>query len=134
MRVKFVAGFGPLVRDRQASLAFYRDKLGLPLQGDEYVSADDLEGVKHFGQWTLEDAAESIFGKREWPADLPIPQANIEFDVDSEKSLDEAARELRAAGYPILTGPKKEEWGQTVLRLQGPEGLLVSITYTPWMH
>src|SRR5437899_6149966 len=104
MRVKFVAGFGPLVRDRQASLAFYRDTLGLSLQGDEYVSADDLEGVKHFGQWTLEDAAESIFGKREWPADLPIPQANIEFDVDSEKSLDEAARKLRAAVYPIVTG------------------------------
>src|SRR5947199_250911 len=63
MRVQFVAGFGPLVRDRQASLAFYRDTLGLPLQGDEYVSADDLEGVKHFGQWTLEDAAPGRGGR-----------------------------------------------------------------------
>jgi catechol 2,3-dioxygenase-like lactoylglutathione lyase family enzyme len=134
MRVQFVAGFGPLVRDRQASLAFYRDALGLPLKGDGYVSADDLEGVRHFGQWTLEEAAESIFGTREWPADLPVPQANFEFDVESEKALDEAAEELRSAGYSILVGPKKEEWGQTVLRLQGPEGLLISITYTPWMH
>ncbi len=134
MKVKFVAGFGPLVRDRQASLVFYRDMLGLPLRGEKYVSADEIEGVKHFGQWTLEDAAQAIFGKREWPADLPVPQANIEFDVESEEALEQAAEELRAAGYPILVGPKKEEWGQSVLRLLSPEGLLIGITYTPWMH
>lgn len=25
-------------------------------------------------------------------------------------------------------------WGQTVARLQDPRGLLVGISYTPWMH
>ena len=55
MRVQFVAGLGPLVRDLPASLAFYRDMLGIPL-------------------------------------------------------------------------------GQTVLRLLGPEGLLITLSYTPWMH
>jgi catechol 2,3-dioxygenase-like lactoylglutathione lyase family enzyme len=57
MKVKFVAGFGPLVRDREASLAFYRETLGLPLRGEEYVSANELEGVGHFGQWHIDDAA-----------------------------------------------------------------------------
>ena len=122
------------MRDRAASLAFYRDTLGLPLRGDDYISADELEGVKHFGQWALADAAEAIFGAREWPAELPVPQANIEFDVESEEALERAAAELRAAGHPILVGPKKEDWGQTVLRLLGPEGLLISLTFTPWMH
>src|SRR2546423_861141 len=131
MKVQFVAGFGPLVRDRAASLAFYRDTLGLPLHGDDYVSADDLDGVKHFGQWALADAAETIFGTREWPAELPVPQANIEFDVESEDALHRAADELRRAGHSILVGPKKEDWGQTVLRLLGPEGLLISLTFTP---
>ena len=134
MKIAFVAGFGPLVRDREASLSFYRDTLGLPLRGEEYVSTDDLEGVKHFGQWHIDDAAEAIFGQREWPHDVPVPQANIEFDVESEEALERAAQEVRAAGHRVLVGPKKEEWGQSVLRLLGPEGLLISITYTPWMH
>jgi catechol 2,3-dioxygenase-like lactoylglutathione lyase family enzyme len=134
MQIKFMAGLGPLVRDPKASLTFYRDVLGLPLVGDDYVSTDDLEGVKHFGQWSVADAAESIFGSREWPAEVALPQANLEFDVASEAAVEEAARELAAAGYPLLVGPKKEAWGQTVIRLLSPEGLLVSITYTPWMH
>ena len=134
MRVSFLAGLGPLVRDPEASLRFYRDLLGLPLVGDDYIAADNWEGTRHFGQWTVADAAESIFGTREWPADVPVPQANFEFDVESEAAVDEAAREIQAAGYPLLVGPKKEEWGQTVVRLLSPEGLLVSITYTPWQH
>ena len=134
MKIKFVAGFGPLVRDPAASLAFYRDTLGLPLHGEGYVFADELDGVRHFGQWSVADAARAIFGTDEWPGDVPLPQANVEFDVAAEEDLAEAARQLRDAGYPPLVGPKKEPWGQSVVRLLGPEGLLISITYTPSMH
>lgn len=134
MRVAFLAGLGPLVRDPEASLRFYRDLLGIPLVGDDYVAADNWQGLRHFGQWTLAEASESIFGTREWPSDIPVPQVGLEFDVDSEAAVEDAAREIRAAGYTILTGPKKEPWNQTVVRLLGPEGHLVSITYTPWMH
>jgi catechol 2,3-dioxygenase-like lactoylglutathione lyase family enzyme len=134
MRVSFLAGLGPLVRDPEASLRFFRDLLGIPLAGDDYVAADNWEGLRHFGQWTLADAAESIFGTREWPADIPAPQVNLEFDVDSEAAVEDAARDIKAAGYTILSGPKKEPWNQTVVRLLGPEGMLVGITYTPWLH
>ena len=134
MKVSFLAGLGPLVREPERSLAFYRDVLGLPLVGDDYVAADNWQGLRHFGQWTLEEAAESIFGTREWPADIPVPQANIEFDVESEEAVAAAAAELTAAGYPPLVGPKKEPWNQTVVRVIGPEGFLVSVTYTPWLH
>jgi catechol 2,3-dioxygenase-like lactoylglutathione lyase family enzyme len=134
MRVQFVAGLGPLVRDLPASLKFYRDLLGIPLEGDDYVRTDELAGVNHFGQWLLSDAAESIFGASEWPADVPVPQANLEFDLESPEAVDEAAVKLREGGYPILVGPKVEPWGQTVLRLLGPEGLLITLSYTPWMH
>lgn len=136
MRVQFVAGLGPLVRDLPASLAFYRDTLGIPLEddSDDYFRTDQLDGVNHFGNWLLKDAAESIFGTAEWPADVPVPQANIEFDVDSPGAVEDAATKLREGGYPILVGPKVEPWGQTVLRLLGPEGLLITISYTPWMH
>jgi catechol 2,3-dioxygenase-like lactoylglutathione lyase family enzyme len=135
MRVSFLAGLGPLVRDRDTSLAFYRDLLGIPLEVDgDYAAADRWAGTRHFGQWTLADAAESIFGTREWPEDVPVPQANLEFDVESEAAVEAAAREIEAAGHSLLVGPKKEPWGQTVVRLLGPEGFLVSVTYTPWLH
>jgi catechol 2,3-dioxygenase-like lactoylglutathione lyase family enzyme len=135
VKVQFLAGLGPLVRDPAASLRFYRDILGLPLAGeDDYVSADNWAGTRHFGQWTLADAAESIFGTRDWPADIPIPQVNLEFEVESPEAVEAAAGQLEAAGYPLLSGPKTEPWGQTVIRLLGPEGHLVSVTYTPWLH
>jgi catechol 2,3-dioxygenase-like lactoylglutathione lyase family enzyme len=136
MRVAFVAGLGPLVRDLPSSLAFYRDLLGIPFEGDEddYVRTDRLSGVNHFGQWRLSDAADAIFGTPQWPADVPVPQANIEFDLESPAAVEAAAAELRAAGHSILVGPKVEPWGQTVVRMLGPEGLLITISYTPWMH
>lgn len=134
MKVSFLAGLGPLVRDPEQSLRFYRDVLGLPLVGDGYMAADNWSGTRCFGQWTLEDVAESIFGTRAWPADIPVPQANLELDVESEEALAGVAANLRAAGYEPLVGPKKEPWNQSVVRGIGPEGFLVSTTYTPWLH
>jgi catechol 2,3-dioxygenase-like lactoylglutathione lyase family enzyme len=131
MKVLFVAGFGPIVRDMAASLRLYRETLGLPIVEGDDVATKDVEGVKYFGLWPLDDAAESCFGKKEWPANIPAPQAWIEFDVDDVAA---AAEELRAKGYRLLVGPKTEPWGQTVARLQSPEGLLVGVTITPWLR
>ena len=44
-----------------------------------------LNGVKHFALWPLTQAAESCFGMDQWPVDLPVPQAWIEFDVGTSK-------------------------------------------------
>lgn len=70
----------------------------------------------------------------EWPADVPLPQANVEFDVGTEEDLADAARQSQDAGYPPLVGPKREPWGRSVVRILGPEGRLVSLTCTPSMH
>jgi len=131
MRVLFVAGFGPVVRDMDAALRFYRDTIGMPLVEGEDVSTEKVEGVKHFGLWPLADAAESCFGSREWPSNLAVPQGWIEFDVDDVAA---AAEELRSKGYRLVVAPKTEPWGQTVARLLSPEGLLVGVTVTPWMR
>lgn len=87
--------------------------------------------MKHFGLWPLREAARSCFGAPTWPSELPVPQAAIEFDVDDVAA---AAAELAAAGYRLLHGPRTEPWGQTVARLLSPEGLLVGVTYTPWLR
>jgi len=129
MKALFVAGFGAIVRDMPTSLRFYRDAMGIPLVEKEDVATEALDGVKYFSLWPLADAAESCFGKREWPSSVAAPQAWIEFDVDD---IAAAADELRAKGYKLLVGPREEPWGQTVARLLSPEGILVGVTITPW--
>ena len=131
MKVLFVAGFGPIVRDMDASLRFYRETIGMPLEEGSDVSTEKVDGVKHFGLWPLAEAAESCFGSREWPLDIAAPQAWVEFDVEDVAA---AAEELRKRGYRLLVAPKTEPWGQTVARFLRPEGLLVGVTVTPWMR
>jgi catechol 2,3-dioxygenase-like lactoylglutathione lyase family enzyme len=133
MQVLFVAGFGPIVRDREASRRLYGDSLGIRLdaEADGYLHTEGLAGVKTFALWPLSQAAESCFGVPEWPEYLPIPQAWLEFDVDD---LDAATVELRAKGYTLLVAARREPWGQTVTRLLAPEGILVGVTHTPWLR
>jgi catechol 2,3-dioxygenase-like lactoylglutathione lyase family enzyme len=132
MNILFCAGFAPIVSDPERSAAFYRDSLGIGVTGDDgYLSTGSLDGVKHFGLWPLADAAQSCFGTPSWPADVPVPQAGIEFDVED---LGAAAAELEDRGYKLLTGPKTEPWGQEVARLLSPEGLLVGLTVTPLLR
>lgn len=132
MKILFVAGFGPIVKDSTESNKFYKDVLGLELKergGYEYT--DDLPGVKHFSLWPLSHAAEECFGGSTWPENMTVPQAWLEIDVDS---VEEATKELMEKGYKVLVVAEKKPWGQTVSRLLSPEGILFSVTYTPWMR
>jgi catechol 2,3-dioxygenase-like lactoylglutathione lyase family enzyme len=133
MDVQFVASVAPIVRDADASRQFYRDGLGLSFEGEEgdYLYTQTLEGTKHFGLWLLSEAAASCFGTTEWPGDIPIPQASIEFEV---AEVAPAAAELVAKGYQLLHEARTEPWGQITARLLSPEGLLVAVCYTPVFH
>jgi catechol 2,3-dioxygenase-like lactoylglutathione lyase family enzyme len=136
MKASFVAGFGPIVREVDASIRFWGDGLGIKLSEPvpNYWTNDDLDGVKAFALWPLGQAAESCFGTETWPGEIPAPQAWLELDVESPQAVGNAAAELEAAGHRMLRGAREEPWGQTTARLLSPEGLLIGITYTPWMH
>ena len=136
MNVAFVAGFGPIIGEAEAAHAFWRDGLGIEFDeaAPGYFTNDSLEGVKAFAMWPLSQAAESTFGTPEWPPDLPTPQAWLELDLESAEAVGEAEQELAAAGHRVLRGAHEEPWGQTTARLLSPEGLLIGITFTPWMH
>jgi catechol 2,3-dioxygenase-like lactoylglutathione lyase family enzyme len=133
--IKFVAGFGPITRDPQVSRDLYVDVLGLKLaameQEPDYFHAEGLEGVRHFAVWPLASAAESCFGAREWPAEVPAPQAWLEFDVDDVGAASEI---LKSRGCRLLVDNREEPWGQTVTRFLSPEGILIGITFTPWLR
>lgn len=129
-KVLFIAGFGPIVRDADASGDLYRKALGISFKEESggYLHTEALKGAKTFSLWPLSQAAQSCFGRNSWPKNTVVPQAWLEFDVDS---VEHATAELEARGYRMLVKNKKEPWGQTVSRLISPEGLLVGITFTP---
>ena len=130
LKVLFIAGFGPIVRDTEKSRKLYADVLGIPFkeESDGYLHTEAVPGAKSFALWPLSQAAQSCFGKDSWPKDIPAPEAWLEFDVDS---VERASAALESSGYRMLIKNKKEPWGQTVSRFISPEGLLVGITLTP---
>jgi catechol 2,3-dioxygenase-like lactoylglutathione lyase family enzyme len=135
VKIEFIAGFGPIVREPAESRSWW-SALGLDLHeiAPDYYGTDDVDGARAFALWPLADAAESTFGTTEWPSDVPVPQAWIELDVASAAEVGNAAAELQANGHTLLREAHEEPWGQTTARLMSPEGLLVGISYTPWMH
>jgi catechol 2,3-dioxygenase-like lactoylglutathione lyase family enzyme len=137
MDVEFVASIAVITPDPAESSKLYVEALGLPLtasEGDDYLHSEAIGGSKHFGVWPLRQAAEACFGTPEWPAERPVPQASVEFEVRDADAVGAAAAELQSAGFALLHGAREEPWGQTVARLQSLEGIVVGISYAPWFH
>jgi catechol 2,3-dioxygenase-like lactoylglutathione lyase family enzyme len=137
MNIEFLSTIAVVSADLPTSRRLYVDTLGLPLQAGadgEYFHSEQLAGVKHFGVWPLGQAAQACFGTPNWPADRPVPQMSVEFDVAGAAAVSTAADELAAAGYELLHPAREEPWGQTVARLQSPEGVIVGVSYAPSLH
>ena len=136
VNIQFLSTVAVIAPDPPRSRRLYVDAFGLPLQGkaDDYQHTEQVEGCKSFGIWPLSQAATACFGKTEWPAERPVPQVSIEFDVDSAAAVMSAVEELEAAGYELLHRPRTEPWGQAVARLQSPEGAIVGISYIAIFH
>ena len=129
-KVRFITGFGPIARDREASRRLYEEDLGLSFDEEDggYLHTERIEGAKTFALWPLAQAARSCFGTDTWPSDVPVPQAWLEFDVDD---VEAESTQLEKRGYQLLVSARREPWGQLVTRLLSPEGLLIGIAYTP---
>ncbi len=138
MEIEFVASVSVIAPDPPKSRELYVDALGLPLKASqsdhEYFHSEDIDGSKHFGVWPLARAAQACFGSDEWPGDRPVPQASIEFEAADAGAVADAAGELEAKGFTLLHEAREEPWGQTVARLQSVEGLIVGLSFAPWLH
>lgn len=97
IKVLFIAGFGPIVPDPAASRKLYSDTFGIVFEEapGEHLHTGEVDGAKHFALWPLAQAAESRFGVSQWPDDIAVPQAWIEFDVED---VGAATKQLKRQG------------------------------------
>ena len=141
MRVLFIASVSVIAPEPPTSRRLYVQALQLPLRPqdesrdpDAYWFTEAMGGSKHFGVWPLAQAAEACFGTSSWPSDRTTPQASLEFEVEDPRAVQAAAEELRLKGFELLHEARQEPWGQTVARLQTDEGLIIGVSYAPWLH
>jgi catechol 2,3-dioxygenase-like lactoylglutathione lyase family enzyme len=134
--VQYIASVSVIAPDPAASRKLYIDALGLPLEklDGEYYASEHIGGSKHFGVWPLTQAAQACFGAPDWPEEHPVPQACVEFELESTDAVAAGAAELETQGHVLLHGARTEPWGQTVARMLSPEGVIVGLSYVPWQH
>ena len=104
------------VRDIERATAFYRDVLGIPLEGDDdWVEATFPEGVR--------------FALHKWHEGAPeISSGTIHVDF-SVADIDQAAEQLRAAGVEI--GKIYREPYGTHFSFVDPDGYTLQIFQPP---
>ena len=100
MDVQFITSVAVITPNPAVSRRLYLDAVGLPLtaEADGYLHSEDIDGSKSFGVWPLAQAAQACFGTPDWPADRPVPQASIEFEVTDVDAVQVAADELQDKG------------------------------------
>lgn len=137
MKILFITSVAVITPNPAESRKLFINTLGLPLkhpEGDDYYFSASIEGSKHFGLRPLSQAAEACFSTKDWPLDRPVPHASFEFEVADKESVASAAKELQSSGYTLLHDVRTEPWGQTIARIQTPEGTIIGISYAPSMH
>lgn len=100
IRVLFIAGFGPIVREAAASRKLYGQILGIPFKEEQggYLHTEALKGAKSFALWPLPEAAQSCYGKNSWPAD-----GSSYATLGSSHVTLGSSQRTRGAAHPPLT-------------------------------
>jgi lactoylglutathione lyase len=105
------------VRDLAASIAFYRDVVGLALKFEDAGYAEFATGVARFALYEMR-RADWLTNSRTTPG----PAAEVVFMVED---VDAEARRLRELGTTILSGPADRPWGHRTLHVPDPDGFVV---------
>ncbi|MCL6270651.1 VOC family protein [Sansalvadorimonas sp. 2012CJ34-2] len=135
MNIHSVAGMAVISADTESSATLYCDVMGLDMKTeDDYRYTNQLDGAKHFGIWSLNDAANACYGTELWPDNVPVPQTTIEFEFRDTQAVADAVNEMKEKGYTFVHDVRMEPWGQTLARFISPEGVLIGLSYAPWQH
>jgi len=107
------------VSDLDASIAFYRDVLGLPYRFTDAGYAEfGTEGTR-FALYERR-RAEWLIGRMVTPG----PAAEIVLLVDDVAAH---ASRLAALGTTILSGPADRPWGHRTIHIADPDGFVVEL-------
>jgi hypothetical protein len=137
MNILFITSVAVVAADPPRSRNLYIDALGLSLRSapdDDYFHSERIEGARHFGVWPLSQAARACFETSEWPADRPVPQVSLEFEVADADAVAAAARELQDRAMSSCT---RRVWSpgarpsRVCSRSRAP---IVGISYAPSLH
>ena len=60
--------------------------------------------------------------------------ATIEFEPSDVTAVGSAVNEMKEKGYEFVHEARVEPWGQTVARFISPQGILVGLSYAPWLY
>jgi lactoylglutathione lyase len=104
------------VRDMERSLAFYRDLLGIPLEGDEHWVETTFPGGTRF----------ALHAVHEGIGELSSGTVNISLEVEDAGA---AAALLRERGAEVRDAVR-DSWG-TVVDVVDPDGYIVSLFQRP---
>ena len=108
------------VRDLEASVAFYRDVVGLPFKLRDAGYAEFVTGETRFGLLERTRASDLI-GREPTEGGLAGEVLFLFEDVDAE------AERLRGLGVDFLSGPVDQPWGHRTLHFLDPEGFVVEL-------
>jgi lactoylglutathione lyase len=103
------------VSDMERSAAFYRDLLGIGLEGDEHWQEAMVGGTR----FALHHTHEGI-------GELSAGTIHVSLEVDD---ADDAAGRLRAAGVEVEE-TMREDWG-TAVRVRDPDGYAIYLFQPP---
>jgi catechol 2,3-dioxygenase-like lactoylglutathione lyase family enzyme len=122
------------VRDLEASLAFYRDGLGLPTKGivgtefeDGAVVFFELDGGLVLALFPLTALARDAG----LPVSAPSPAFSIAHNVRSKQEVDEVMAQAASAGARITQPARDLAWGGYTGYFQDLDGHLWEVAWNP---
>lgn len=107
------------VSDLAASIAFYRDVIGLPFKFEDAGYAEFATRGTRFALYERRRAQWLTAG-----AVAPGPAAEVVFTVDD---VDAHAERLTARGAAVRSGPADRPWGHRTLHVADPDGFVVEL-------
>lgn len=123
MVVKKIMAVWLAVEDLGRSIAFYRDKLGLPLKSTEEGFADfELEGAD------VALGTKKVIEKTTGQKITIGGSRHLILGWEAVDDVDKLYEELKRKGVRFLSKPRTQPWGQRVAYFQDPDGHIWEIS------
>jgi lactoylglutathione lyase len=108
------------VTDADASVAFYRDMLGLTHRFTDAGYAEFDTGEARFALYDRRHAS-WLLGRDVARGEATSEVVFLVTDVDGEH------RRLRALGVPVIAEPTDRPWGHRTLHIADPDGFVIEL-------